>query len=97
MIVLDRRAYAEEIGEPEELLDPIPQCTPARDGVSWMPFQLMTPTGVPGEWETTFAISGYLTVNGGMFRYGDQRPVFRHCGCVLMTAAGDNLTIRLRT
>lgn len=96
-LVLDRAAYAEEIGEPEELLDPIPQCAPARNGVTLFPFKLMLPR-LDGVYEATFDCVHDVCVSQGAIRYGDQRPVYLNfSGGYISMLEGDTFTIHLHT
>lgn len=74
MIDLDRRQYAEAIGEPEEVLDPIPSMALAAGPLRFTPFQLMLPCG-DGRFYTTFEIAENVTASGGFVRYGDFQPV----------------------
>lgn len=95
-IQIDRAAYAEAVGEPIELLDPLPQLALARDGVTLTPFQLALPNG-DGSFSAVFAIESHMAVSQGAVRYGDLRPVYLNLngGLEVHVLAGDVMELLL--
>ncbi|MES2347072.1 MAG: hypothetical protein V4641_05815 [Pseudomonadota bacterium] len=88
VIDLDRQAYADAIGEPVELLDPIPAIALAFYGVTLTPFQLALPEGNQ-VFRARFEIDEFMTVEGVMIRYGNHPPLFRPFPGVLWVVPHD--------
>ena len=93
-LVIDRKAYAEKIGEPEELLDPLPQIAPAYDGVTQRPFVLGLPQGDGTYVATFYPGSAYMT-NCAAVRYGAHPPIYLSYTffCALCVHSCDALSI----
>ncbi len=97
-LTIDRKAYAEELGEPEELLEPIPQCALARFLTRMTDFQLMLPTATPKVYAANFQISEDMAVDGVLIRFGYFPPFhlpWTH-GRTLFTRKTDNVCVWLR-
>lgn len=78
-LTIDRKAYAEDLGLPEEELDPWPQIAPAINGVQSMFYRMMFPTNGPpsrvsedGWMRAEFQIDDGLVCDGAMIRYGEH-------------------------
>lgn len=96
-ILLDRKAYAAAIDEPEVLLEPIPQCALAHRAAALVPFQLMLPDG-SGAYVTTFGpIEDALDTDGCLVRYGGAKPVALRWarGHTQHLVPGDNMIVTL--
>lgn len=72
-ITIDREKYAKEIGEPEELLEPIPQCALQTGGARVTDFKLMQPTA-PKMFEASFEMELHSVIDGCLVRYGEFPP-----------------------
>lgn len=91
-ICLDRKAYAEAVGEPVELLEPIPALALASYGVAVTAFQLAMPVG-NGSFHTSFLLTQQALYDGAMVRYGTFRPVFAPFDHHLTMRSGDTINI----
>jgi len=97
-LLLTRRQYAEAIDEPEQLLEPLPQCALAvAYGIPVSVFKLMLPTRTPGTFEAYFDSEWFAWTNYLAVRYGANKAVYLPFGNAVFIVPNDKITVLLRT
>lgn len=73
MIVIDRKAYAEEVGVEEDELEPLPWMTPSYGGRPLLAYRMGLPAR-DGSVTADFPIDRTMSYDGGLVRFGNHPP-----------------------
>lgn len=92
MFTIDGKKYADEIGESEDFLEPIPQCALASGGERVTDFQIMQPVA-PGVFEANFEMDANRIIHAALVRYGNFRPCEFRFDSPRYLIKSDSLTI----